>query len=107
MSSIYSKAERYKKVIKYMFEKYKPKCPFCKRELDWKTYFRNMNGKQLDDNTEHHLNGDHFDDRIENRELSHRKCHLSYHRQLEEKQRQDNMNKILNETRGVLYLAGV
>lgn len=83
MASMYSKAERYKKFLKFFFEKYKPICYFCKEPLDWRTFFRNISGSSLDDLTEHHLNGKHFDDNIDNRDLSHRKCHLKYHREKE------------------------
>jgi hypothetical protein len=79
MSSIYSKAERYKDILRYMFEKYQPKCWFCKETLDWRSFYRKMSGKSKDEFTEHHINLKHFDNNIENRELAHRTCHRKYH----------------------------
>jgi len=87
MASIYAKAERYKQFLRFFFEKYEPECCFCGKKLDWRTFFRNMNGKQLDDITEHHLDGNHSNANIGNRILAHRNCHLKYHRQLEKEKK--------------------
>jgi len=79
MPSMYSKVSRLKLFLKFMFEKYQPKCYFCHEVLDWKEFYRNMNGG-MDNLTEHHLDGQHWNDEIKNRELCHRKCHSKYHR---------------------------
>jgi len=97
MSSIYSKAERYKLFLRFLYRKYKPVCCFCKKPLDWRTFFRNMNGKQLDDNVIHHKDGDHYNDDIDNQDLGHRKCHLEYHRQKELREQRERVEKVLQE----------
>lgn len=99
MASMYAKSERYKKFLKYMFEKYEPECCFCHQKLDWRSFYRNISGLGMDDITEHHLDGNHSNDVISNRTLSHRKCHLKYHRQKEIADLQEKQRKIIERIR--------
>ena len=80
MPSMYSKVSRLKSILKWCFEKYQPRCYFCHELLDWKEFYRNMKGGGIDSFTEHHVDGHHYNDVIENREMSHRTCHRKYHK---------------------------
>ena len=83
MSSIYSKAERYKQFLTFLMAKYTPKCYFCETELDSSSFYRNKSQKKMDDLAIHHVDENRSNNDISNLELAHRKCHLKYHRQLE------------------------
>ena len=83
MSSIYSKAERYKYFIKLLMDKYKPRCYFCNKELDSTVFYRNISGLSKDDLTWHHIDENRNNNHIDNLVISHRKCHLAHHRQKE------------------------
>jgi hypothetical protein len=80
MPSMYSKVARLKGFVKFFFEKYEPVCYFCKEKLDWKEFYRNLKGGGIDSLTEHHIDGQHYNNDPSNRELCHRKCHAKYHR---------------------------
>ena len=79
MASAYSKIDRYKRLLRYFFEKYKPRCYFCNELLDWKTFYHKF-GFKKDNITEHHIDLNHSNGLIDNRELSHRVCHKGFHR---------------------------
>ena len=81
MASAYSKLDRYKNFLRYFFEKYKPTCHFCGGLLDWKSFYKKY-GYKNDNITEHHLDGNHSNNDIDNRNLSHRKCHKGHHRRV-------------------------
>ena len=67
----YKRTRQLKQISTYFLEKYKPKCYLCKELLT---------KKDLPDNiTEHHINGDHNDNRPENKALAHETCHRKYH----------------------------
>lgn len=80
MNKRYSQTARHKEMLKYFVIKYKPKCYFCRKPMDWRVFFPKLNvGKE--DWTPHHLNENHEDNRPENVELSHRSCHRAWHKQ--------------------------
>jgi len=67
----YKRTRQLKQISKHFLEKYQPKCYLC-HEL--------LTEKDLPDNiTEHHINGDHFDNRPANKALAHETCHRKYH----------------------------
>ena len=55
--------------------KYQPICPMCQM------YFteEDIPTKGLDNITEHHEDGDHYNNVLSNREFVHRTCHKRYH----------------------------
>lgn len=55
-------------ILTFLLEKYKPKCFFCGEILTDIFKF-----------TEHHVDQDRSNNKIENREPSHRRCHKSFH----------------------------
>jgi hypothetical protein len=66
----YKRTRQMKQINQYFLEKYKPKCYFCHKPLT---------AKDLPDNiTIHHINGNHDDNRDENKALSHETCHRKY-----------------------------
>jgi len=86
MKSTNSKLERAKFFIKHFVEVYEPTCYFCKKKMDWKSFYPNLSKKQNDDWVEHHKDLNHYNNKPENRTLTHKGCHRSYHRKLEEKE---------------------
>jgi hypothetical protein len=79
MATMYSKVARLKSFLKWCFEKYQPKCYFCHEPLDFNEFYRNIKGGH-DKLTEHHIDHNHWNDKIKNRELCHKKCHDVYHK---------------------------
>lgn len=66
---------RLRQLLWFFVQKYQPNCCICGKpftEDDLPT-------RGIDLLTEHHLNGIHEDDRLENRALAHRRCHKSHH----------------------------
>ena len=58
-------------------------CWFCKKPLDTNLFVRpgEAPGPRFTAKLSiHHVNGDHDDQRMENKALCHTKCHKSYHR---------------------------
>jgi len=67
----YKRTRQLKNLSLHFLEKYKPKCFFCHQSLT---------EKDLPDNiTDHHINGDHNDNRPANKALAHETCHRQYH----------------------------
>jgi hypothetical protein len=68
----YKRTRQLKQLCTHFLEKYKPKCFFCHQPIT---------EKDLPDNiTEHHINGDHNDNRPENKALAHEiPCHRRHH----------------------------
>jgi len=71
--------ERLKEFLKYMILKYKPKCYFCGKEIDWKDLYPRKYGDSKGW-TIHHINQNREDNRIENLAICHRSCHRRWHR---------------------------
>lgn len=66
----YKRTRQLKDLSRHFLEKYKPKCYFCHQPLL---------PKDLPDNiTEHHINGNHNDNRPANKALCHETCHRKY-----------------------------
>ena len=78
---------QHKQRLKYhlwsMIEKHQPYCHLCQQP-----FIRTdvLPSRGVDNLTEHHLDGDHMNMRIENRVLVHRRCHKSHHTK-------DNVNR--------------
>jgi len=66
-----------------MIEKYQPNCYMCKEPF---IYDDALPPRGTDNLTEHHIDGDHMNMKLENRVLVHRICHKSHHTK-------DNINK--------------
>jgi len=67
----YKRTRQLKQISASFLEKYKPKCFFCGEVLT---------KKDLPDNiTDHHINGDHNDNRPENKAFAHETCHRKHH----------------------------
>jgi len=73
-----SKLHRYKHYLKVLFQVYQPECHFCKKQLDWKSFYPQLSGMHLDEFLVHHKNGRHKDDRPKNLSFAHRTCHGEY-----------------------------
>lgn len=59
----------------FLIQKHNVTCYFCHKPLEAK----DIPTRGVDKITEHHLDGDHLNNILSNRELSHRACHKSYH----------------------------
>jgi hypothetical protein len=90
-----SKLERTKFFIKYFVEKYEPKCYFCGEKINWEDFHVKISKMSKDNWTEHHIDGNHYNDDINNRILSHKTCHHKYHRNLTVQRENENNKKIL------------
>lgn len=67
----YKRTRQLKQLSTHFLEKHKPKCFFCHKVLTV---------TDLPDNiTDHHINGDHSDNRPANKALSHETCHRQHH----------------------------
>lgn len=97
MASVYSQKERLKYFVKLLLEKYEVSCHFCGKQLDGLSFYRNLSGKSIDDITVHHLDENRENNHKDNLVFCHRKCHLKFHRQKEQKIREERYNKILEE----------
>ena len=100
MKKVSSKLERAKFWIKYFVETTNPKCYFCQEPMKWESFYPNMSGRQNDNWTEHHKNGNHDDNRPKNRTISHSGCHRSYHRKLDEMAKREEFNKVYTQIKG-------
>lgn len=72
--TVYSKS-RLHSLLWLMVRKYQPNCCICGEpftEVD-------LPARGTDLLTEHHLDGNHLNSALGNRELAHRRCHKSYH----------------------------
>lgn len=74
---------RLKYLLWSMVEKHQPTCCICKQPFIRDSV---LPARGVDNLTEHHLDGNHMNMRIENRSLAHRHCHKSYHTK-------DNINR--------------
>jgi len=59
-----------------MIQKYQPNCGICGEPF---MYLDILPPRGTDNLTEHHIDGDHMNMRLENRTLVHRICHKAYH----------------------------
>jgi len=84
---IYSKIARFKELLNYFIKKYCPTCYFCGEYITFKDVLLNKW-------TIHHQDENRGNNFPENLELSHRSCHRSYHRKLEEEERRKRYEKI-------------
>ncbi|KKL92789.1 hypothetical protein LCGC14_1881130 [marine sediment metagenome] len=100
MKSKNSKLERAKFWIKHFVETTNPKCYFCRTAMKWEEFYPNISGEQNDNWTEHHINGNHSDNRPKNRTPSHTGCHRSHHRKLEEMAKREEVKKVFGEIEG-------
>jgi hypothetical protein len=73
-----SKLHRYKHYLKFLFEKFDLKCYFCGRRLDPDAFFPQKSKQQLDEYLIHHIDGNHDNERAENKVFVHRSCHGEY-----------------------------
>jgi len=82
-----SKLSDHKQRLRYllwvMIQKHQPNCCICGEKFELQDILPSRGVDQL---TEHHLDGDHMNFDLKNRELAHRKCHKSYHTK-------DNVNR--------------
>lgn len=74
-----SKLQRYKYYLTVLFQIYKPKCCFCKEELDPDGFFPKKSGSNLDPFMIHHSNHDRTDNSPKNLKFAHRSCHSKHH----------------------------
>ncbi len=88
--NIYTKIARFKKLLKWFLEKYQLKCYFCKEIMVWDDILKNRW-------TLHHKDHNRSNNKPENLELSHRGCHRSYHRKLEEEEIRRKYAEIRNQ----------
>ena len=86
---IYSKIGRFKELLKWFLDKYQPKCYFCGKPITWLTILLNKW-------TIHHKDHNRSNNTISNLEISHRGCHRSYHRKLDEEKIRIRDREILN-----------
>ena len=73
-----SKLQRYKEYLKFLFQKYELRCYFCGRLLDPDAFFPKKSGTHLDEYLIHHIDGNHKNERPENKAFAHRSCHGDY-----------------------------
>ena len=59
-----------------MIQKYQPNCYLCNEPF---VYLDALPPRGTDNITEHHIDGDHMNMRLENRALVHRVCHKAHH----------------------------
>ncbi len=69
-------------ILLLVLTKYKIVCYFCHKPFTIADFPKRL----TDLITEHHCDGDHMNMDIDNRELSHRRCHQSHH--MKERRRQ-------------------
>ena len=62
--------QKLRPVLLFMLEKYQPKCFFCSGPLAEEDLYLL---------TIHHVNQNHEDDSVENKEPAHRRCHKAFH----------------------------
>ena len=62
-------------LLLFVLTKYDIRCYFCHKPFTIADFPKRM----TDLITEHHLDGDHMNMKIENRVLAHRTCHKSHH----------------------------
>ena len=67
---------RLKELLWFMILKYQPLCYLCKKEFKLET---DLPSRGVDQITEHHKDGCHYNKELSNRALVHRKCHKSHH----------------------------
>ena len=82
-SKISQEKQRLKYLLWRMIEKYQPNCYLCNQP-----FVRDdvLPARGTDNLTEHHIDGNHLNMKVENTVLVHRKCHKSHHVK-------DNVNK--------------
>jgi len=75
-SKISQEKQRLKYLLWSMIEKYQPSCYLCHE-----SFIRDkvLPARGIDNLTEHHIYGNHLNMKIENRVLTHRKCHKKFH----------------------------
>jgi len=66
---------RYRKFFLLLLLKHQPFCPICGQAFTE----ADIPARGKDELTEHHANGVHEDDRLENRVIVHRRCQKSHH----------------------------
>lgn len=74
-----SRIRRQREFLSFLLEKYKPKCYWCDQVVDLNV-FNLAPGVEQDPLTIHHVNEDHDDNVIENKELIHKACHQEMHK---------------------------
>jgi len=67
---------RLKELLWMMLQKHQPRCTICGELFSKDTDLPSRGSDQL---TEHHLDGNHYNNDLSNRVLVHRSCHKSHH----------------------------
>ena len=80
--SIINEWDRLQSLLWLMLLKYQPNCYFCNKPFT----LDDLPNKGVDLLTEHHVDGNHYNDKLSNRVIAHRVCHKRYHVK-------DNINK--------------
>jgi len=75
-SGLSNEKGRLKYLLWSMIQKYQPNCYMCHQPF---VYLDVLPPRGVDNLTEHHIDGDHLNMRLENRTLVHRTCHKSHH----------------------------
>lgn len=75
MSNLSWQKTHLRDLLLFVLIKYKIRCHFCDKPFTLADFPKRMTARI----TEHHIDGDHMNMKIENRALSHRLCHQSYH----------------------------
>lgn len=75
MSELSWQKTHLKELLWLLIQKYHPLCYICHKPFTLADFPKRV----TDLITEHHIDGDHMNMRLENRVLVHRTCHKSYH----------------------------
>lgn len=75
---VYSRLDRYRKIIIYFILKYQEKCYLCRKKFTKE----DVPPRKVDTLTIHHIDHNHSNNDPSNWALSHRSCHKSYHMKL-------------------------
>ena len=75
-SSVSYEKSRIKQLLWVMLQEYQPVCPMCELPFVMSDV---LPSRGVDKLTEHHKDGNHFNNTRGNRELVHRTCHKAHH----------------------------
>ena len=67
---------RLKELLWLMIQKHQPTCPLCSKEF---LKAEELPSHGVDQLTEHHVDGNHYNNKTANRVLVHRTCHKRHH----------------------------
>lgn len=75
-----SRIRRMREFLSFMIAKFDMKCYWCNETIDPNSFNQNLGSDDNDPLTIHHIDEDHDNDVLPNKELIHKRCHQEMHK---------------------------